>query len=283
MLLSLEVEELASVEPSVEDLISGAPEATLKAIRDSSEPSSRGTAKAGLLKESFAVFRAVAEGLPVADVRAGILDGRLFQKTSVATRQSIWMALRHRYFSIDPFVSRSLAAACLSGCDSVEFRSLAYLYWAVRDRVVFEFVTGPIWKQWQSGLVSVRREDFLAFIDQLSEEHPNVKHWRESTRIRLCQNVLTALSDFGLLKGIHRKTIQQPGVALETLFHLLTLLWAEGTRGAAIIAAPDWRLLLLSEAQVAEYLAQMARNGWIRFERSGRVVILEMRRTLETR
>ena len=274
---------MASVEPSVEESISGALADAPRVIRDSAEPSSRGTAKAGLLKESFAVFRAVAEGLPLADVRAGILDGRLFQKTSIATRQSIWMALRHRYFSRDPLVARSLAAASLSGSDSVEFRSLAYLYWAVRDRVVFEFVTGPIWNHWQAGSVSVRREDFLAFIDRLSEQHPTVKHWRESTRIRLCQNVLTALRDFGLLKGIQRKAIQQPGVALETLFHLLTLLWAEGARGAAIIAAPDWRLFLLSETQVAEYLAQMARSGWIRFERSGRVVILEMRRTLEIR
>jgi hypothetical protein len=263
--------------------IFGTLESALREIRDRAEPSSRGTAKAGLSEESFAVFQAVAEGLPLADVRAGILDGRLFQKTSIATRQSIWMALRHRYFSIDPFVSRSLAAASLSGRDSVEFRSLAYLYWAVRDRVVFEFVTGPIWQHWQAGLVSVRREDFLTFIDGLSEEHPGVRHWRESTRIRLCQNVLTALRDFGLLKGIKRKTIQQPGVALETLFHLLTLLWAEGARGAAIVAAPDWRLFLLSEGQVAEYLAQIARNGWIRFERSGRVVILEMSRTLEIR
>jgi hypothetical protein len=149
--------------------------------------------------------------------------------------------------------------------------------------VVFEFVTGPIWKHWQSGSVSINREDFLAFVDQLSEEHPSVKHWRESTRIRLCQNVLTALRDFGLLSGIQKKSIQQPGVALETLFHLLAVLWAEGAKGAAIIAAPDWRLFLLSETQAAEHLAQMARKGWIRFERSGRVVILEMRRILEIR
>jgi hypothetical protein len=274
---------LATAEPFVEDAIPGDLEDALRLVRDRTEPSSRGTAKAGLLRESFAVFRAVAEGLPLADVRAGILDGRLLQKTSIATRESIWMALRHRYFSVDPFVSRSLAAAGLSGCDSVEFRSLAYLYWAVRDRVAFEFVTGPIWKHWQSGSVSVRRDDFLAFIDRLSEKHSNVKHWRESTRIRLCQNVLTALRDFGLLKGIQQKTIQQPGVALETLFHLLSLLWAEGTRGAAILAAPGWRLFLLSETQVAGHLAEMARNGWIRFERSGRIVILDMRRVLEIR
>lgn len=193
------------------------------------------------------------------------------------------MALRHRYFSVDPLVAYSLTQAAALGLDSVEFRSLAYFYYAIRDRVVLEFVTGPIWNKWRTGSPLIDRGDFLDYVDRLSTQHPGVKRWRESTRIRLCQNVFTALRDFGLLRGIQKKAIQQPGVALETLFHLLAVLWAEGARGAAVLAAPDWRLFLLSETQVAESLAEMARNGWIRFERSGRVVILEMRRTLEIR
>jgi hypothetical protein len=228
------------------------------------------------------VFQALDNGLPLPDVRAALLDGRLFQKTSIATRQSIWMALRHRYLSI-PVVASTLVAASRSGQDSAEFRSLAYLYYSLRDRVVFDFITSTIWTKWRTGSAVIERVDFLGFVDHLSVDHPGVKRWRETTRIRLSQNVLTALRDFSLLKGIHRKTIQQPSVALETLFHVLAILWAEGARGAAIIAAPDWRLFLLSEAQVAEYLAEMARAGWIRFERSGRVVILEMLRTLEIR
>jgi hypothetical protein len=279
----LEVEELESVEPSTGEAVPCPSGDALRGIRERAEPSSRGTAKSGLLKESFAAFQAVADGLPLTEVRAAILGGRLFQKTSIATRRSIWMALRHRYLSVDPFVSSSLATASRSGLDSVDFRSLAYLYYALRDRVVFEFVTGPIWNKWRSGSPLIDRAAFLNYVEKLSTEHPRVKRWRESTRIRLCQNVFTALRDFGLLKGIRKKTIQQPGVALDTLFHLLAILWAEGSRGAAVLTAPDWRLFLLSETQVAESLAQMARNGWIRFERSGRVVILEMSRTMEIR
>jgi hypothetical protein len=265
----------------MEELADRASNDGLRTIRDIAEPSSRGTAKGGLIKETCSVFAAIQDGLTLANVRSAILDGRLFQKTSVETRRSIWMALRHRYFSVDPVVARSLAAASRSGPDSIEFRSLAYLYYALRDRVVFEFVTGPIWHRWRSGSTTIDSAEFSTFEDALAADHANVKRWRESTRIRLGQNVLTALREFGLLKGIQRKTIQQPGVALETLFHLLSILWAEGAQGAAIISAPDWRLFLLSETQVADYLAQMARMGWIRFERSGRVVILEFRRGLE--
>jgi hypothetical protein len=72
----------------------------LRSIRDQQDPSSRGTAKGGLVAESFAVFQEILQGLPASEVRSGILDGRILQKTSIATRRSIWMALRHRYFYV---------------------------------------------------------------------------------------------------------------------------------------------------------------------------------------
>ena len=255
--------------------------AALRAIRDLSALSSRGTAKGALLSESFAVFRALSEGFPTGEVRSGVLDGKLLQRTSIATRRSIWMALRHRYFSVNSYVTRSLAAATRFGAESIEYKSLAYLYYAVRDRAVFELVTGPIWDKWRTGSSSLEPSDFFSFVETLSAEHDSVKHWRESTRIRLGRNIFAALRDFGLLVGTQKKSIQQPGVSAETLFHLLSILDAEGLRGGSILAAPDWRLFLLTETQVAGHMVELARNGWIRFERSGRIVILEMHRTLE--
>jgi hypothetical protein len=266
---------------SMEELASHASDDSLKTIREIGEPSSRGTAKGGLLKESCAVFAAIQEGLPLADVRSAILDGRLFQKTSIATRRSIWMALRHRYFSIHPYVARSLARATTSGADSLEYKSLAYLYYALSDQVVFEFVTGLVWGKWRSGSSLLEPADFSAFVAVLSSEHASANRWRESTKIRLGRNIFAALRDFGLLTGTQKKSIQQPGVAPETLFHLLSILHAEGLRGSSLLAAPDWRLFLLSETQVVAHMVELARSGWIRFEKSGSVVILEMRRSLE--
>lgn len=264
-----------------EDLAGLASDDDLTTIREIAEPSSRGTAKGGLLKECCAVFAAIQDGLPLVDVRSAILDGRLFQKTSIETRRSIWMAFKHRYFSVPPYVARSLAQATTFGADSLEFKSLAYLYYALRDRVVFEFVTGTVWEKWRSGSSSLEPADFFAFVAALSSEHASANRWRESTKIRLGRNIFAALRDFGLLTGTQKKSIQQPGVAAETLFHLLSILHAEGLRGRSLLAAPDWRLFLLSETQVVAHMVELARGGWIRFEKSGRIVILEMQRSLE--
>jgi hypothetical protein len=253
----------------------------LRNIRDKAAFSSRGTGKGALLEESYAVFKAVEHGLPLAEVRSGVIDGKLFQKKSIATRRSIWMALRHRYLTADPYVVRSLANATQYGAQSLEYKSLGYLYYTLRDRTVFDLVTGPIWEKWRSGSSSLDPSDFISFVESLSAEHPSVKQWRESTKIRLGRNIFAALRDFGLLVGTQKKSIQQPGVSQETLFHLLSILDAEGLRGGSLLAARDWRLFLLTETQVVGHMVDLARNGWIRFERSGRVVILEMQRSLE--
>jgi hypothetical protein len=74
---------------STEEVANQAWDEGLKTVREIAEPSSRGTAKGALLKESWAVFDAIQDGLPLVDVRSAILDGRLFQKTSIETRRSI--------------------------------------------------------------------------------------------------------------------------------------------------------------------------------------------------
>ena len=85
-------------------------------------------------------------------------------------------------------------------------------------------------------------------------------------KIRLGRNIFAALRDFGLLVGTQKKSIQQPGVSQETLFHLLSILDAEGLRGGSLLAARDWRLFLLTETQVVGHMVELARNGWIRLK-----------------
>jgi hypothetical protein len=92
---------------------------------------------------------------------------------------------------------------------------------------------------------------------------------------------LAALRDFGVLNGIYSKQIQRPIVSAETVFHLLCVLLTEGHHGREVIEAPDWRLFLWTEDDVGKALADLAQRRWIRFERGGRTVILELVRVAE--
>lgn len=251
-------------------------------IRDTSPISSRNTSKGALVKETYILFRAVDAGLSVSAVRQSILETGIIQKTSYETRRRIWDAIKHRYLSVHPeWVAQSLADASRLGAESSEYLSLAYLYFVLRDRLVFSIVTELIWGKWRQQTTTISRGDIVQLLEKMAEDHPQIKQWRESTRLRLASSILAALRDFGLLRGIQKKHIQRPLVASTTVLHLLYILLSEGLEGRKILEAPDWRLFLWTEVDVARALGELAQQQWIRFEKSGSIVILELKRLPE--
>ena len=120
----------------------------------------------------------------------------------------------------------------------------------------------------------------MRFIRDLADKDPKVNAWSETTKKRLASSLLASLRDFGLLKGTATKTIQRPPVALETAYHLLCILWAEGKSGREIINAPDWRLFLWSETDIVQALAQLDQQGRVQFEKSGQTVMLQLPNTM---
>lgn len=263
--------------PSAQQLCSA-----LSRVRDVGSFSSRNSSKGALLNEAFLLLSAFGKGQTVAELREQAVRGQMLSRGSYETRQRIWDSLNHRYFAPGlPWIIRGLASASGAGATSPEFVSLAYLYYSLRDRLTFELVTGLIWERWLARSLTISSSDAAGFLERSSLQHPEVKKWSESTRTRLVRSILAALRDFGLLQGIYTKQIQRPVVAPETVFHLLCILLAEGCHGRAVIEAPDWRLFLWSEDDTAKALADLAQRRWVRFERAGRTVILELIRIPE--
>jgi len=255
----------------------------LNGLRDAGAFSSRNTSKGALLNEAFLLFKAMREnGSSMTELRESVLRGQAFPRASFENRQRIWDCIHHRYFAPGiPWVTASLAAATVSGAGAPDFVSLAYLYFTLRDHLTFTLVTRVLWEQWRARSLAISVANVLEFLDGESKNHPAIKKWSPSTRTKVAQSNLAALRDFGVLSGIYSKQIKRPSVSSETVFHLLCVLMAEGRHGRAVIEAPDWRMFLWSEDDTAKALAELAQRRWIRFERGGRTVILELIRTPE--
>jgi hypothetical protein len=246
--------------------------------RDPGGYSTRNSSKGSLIAEAQLVFRTIASAKSVAELRSACLDGTLLRHAARETRERIWDALHWRFFAWEPprWVLKDLAAAAINEVTSVRFVGLLYLHFARRDRLTYDFVTEKIWTLWKDGVRVVRRSDVADFL--VERGNTQSARWRESTRAKLAGNVLSALRDFGLLTGVQRKCLQRPVVAPEVALHLCRLLHAEGLRGRALLEACDWRLFLWDIDDTSQALAQLAQRGEIRFERSGRTVVLDVPR-----
>lgn len=249
----------------------------LGTLRDQPPLSSRLTMAGALIHETYRLFEVFPQLTDLEAVREAIIDKNLLHKTSYNRRRIMWIALHHRYLTPAPqWVGGALAQASTYGNQSPEFLSLAYLYFALRDRLTFQFITELIWPTWQQGSIRLTHRDATLFIRDMASEDQGVNDWSEATKKKLASSLLSSLRDFGLLKGTATKTIQRPPVALETAYHLLCILWAEGKSGREIINAPDWQLFLWTETDVVQALAQLDQQGRVQFEKSGQTVMLQL-------
>jgi len=250
-------------------------QATVSPIRDTGPYSSRNSSKGALIEEAGLVVGALALGLSVDEVRDRALNGVLFEQRSRNNRERIWDSLHHRYLTHRlEWVLASLEEAYARGPHSQEFVSFLYLHYALRDSLTFDFITQSLWERWTNDRLSVSREDVLYRMDKTPESQPNVRRWKEGTRVKLATSTLTALRDFGVLKGKKKKVLLRPVLPLFTAEHLLRLLTAEGIGGLDILLDVSWRLFFYTEEDVADTLHKLAQERRIQFERAGSTVVL---------
>lgn len=255
---------------------------SIKGIRDVGTYSSRNSSKGALIPEAFAIFKEIRNEIDVVKLRRQVLVENCLHKRSFETRRKIWYAIFHRYLSTAPnWVGRCLSISTSCGIASPEFVSLAYLHFSIRDRVIFDFITGPVWTNWKSHTTYVERGDVLRFFEERSKTNPQVKRWSDTTRKKLAGNVLSSMRDFGVLRGSQKKYIQRPSIAAETVYHLLCILIAEGKEGRSIIEAPDWRLFLWDEHEISDALLDLSQKRWIDFEKVGKTTMLKILRLPE--
>lgn len=245
-------------------------------IRDLGPYSSRNTSKGALIEETGQIIAALSSGLLLGEVRNRALEGNILKQRTRISRKRVWQLIHYRLFAHKiPWVLEDFKKAYLKGRHSSDFITLLYLHYSLRDRLTFDFVTKIIWQSWNQRKLDISRNDILAFLDTLSEAQPQVARWTLSSRRKLAGSILTALRDFGLLKGSQKKKIHKPLLPLSTAEHLLQILISEGLRGSEAVDDPTWRLFLLSADEVSNVLYQLSQTKLIRFERSGHTVVLD--------
>ncbi len=246
-------------------------------IRQHDQYSLRNTIRAGCVHECWLFFNELAKGAASEEVRRDLADGVILGNYAYSTRRALWKIFRTRYLNISsPWVRSELISASQHGPESPEFISLLYLYFILRDKLAFEFVVDVIWAKWLAHDLAIGSEDCSRFFIQLSQGNDSLPKITAESKGKLIRNTVSTLQDFGLVTGTKHRVISRPPVVPRTAFHLARLLTLEGLSGKEIVEAKDWRIFLWDRHDISRMLIKLAQEQWIRYEKSGQIVILEI-------
>ena len=244
-------------------------------IREVSLYSTRCTKQGALVQETRRILQELCTGVTLREVRDNVLSGVVIPQKSRNTRRHIWSAFTYRFLTDSPrWVINELISAA-SDQDGTKLLSLNYLYFCLRDQFTFDFVTNVVWPNRATPNFLLSRYDVLSFLDLASETQLHVKRWSTSTRSKLASMVQSALRDFQVLQGSHRKRVSIPALPPSTVVHLMRILYSSGLKRDEVFDAPHWQLFLRNQDSILDLLRTDPDTWGIKFERIGGSIVFE--------
>ena len=150
------------------------------------------------------------------------------------------------------------------------------IYYHYSQDSLVKLLTGEfLYPKYESGILSVSRDDVIEFIDGLENEYPEVKEWTENTKQKVASHYLAALKNFGILEGKQKKEFKYIRAPNEVVAYVLYRLFDEGLSGVdEVVSSDEWRLLFLDEEETRERIMDISPT-YVEYEKRGSVERLE--------
>ena len=215
--------------------------------------------------------------LASAEYRARVIDENRLAKSSMAARAKLWKELKARYRldASDPLFGAFWTE--WKRCASEAERSLtAYIFFALNDRLVADLGTEWLYPLLRRAPAEIRLADVAAFIERAFRAHPEAREWSAETRLAVAQKYTASIRDFGLARGIVRKTSIRPALYGGPVRLLVRGLRLAGVAPLDLVQASAFRLLCLDTTEVIDALGELNRVGELRFRMQGNIVELDV-------
>lgn len=161
--------------------------------------------------------------------------------------------------------------------DHHAFTEACYFETARTDSLLAAFAEGPIWAWWHIGKAIVTAGDVCAWLEDQAKEKMTPM-WSPGVRERAARNLLSALRDFGVLRGVSGSPHKEIGSPAMSARGFAYVAWREHELGAssrALVSSTMWRRWLLDTEAVMAMFDRVARLGLLRFSSAGSVVRID--------
>jgi BrxA len=116
----------------------------------------------------------------------------------------------------------------------------------------------------------VRVDEACAWVERKLKDAG--QHWSPIVALKVARGLLSALRDFGILKGRARKQVAPAYLPLESFAYIAFALHRLGASGERLLTHPDWRLFLLPAKAVELLFLEAHQYHFLGYQAAGRII-----------
>jgi Putative inner membrane protein (DUF1819) len=228
--------------------------------------------KAGaLLSDTKTLLADWDEALSVQENLNRIRRENIFGKASRSRIEDILAIFRQRYL-ISETVSRSLVALVKGGFPAEGLDRVLYFYATQSDSLLHDIVTQAFVQYRVKGKTDVTVDDIQTVVREWVTEGKTITQWSEITQLRVAQEVLSSLRDFGVLQGASHKRLAPIYLPLEAFAYLAYYLQQQQPSGELLLHHPEWALFFLAHQAVEQLFLEAHQRRLLEYHAAGSVI-----------
>lgn len=155
------------------------------------------------------------------------------------------------------------------GASASMVRPIYYWFTALAEPIAYDFCCEYLSAQRSNG---VRAIDVKAAASWICSRNLN---WSETVTIKVTRALLAAFRDFGVLDGKAKKWIASPHLPTPAFAYIAFCMHHSlGVAARNILAHPDWRLFMLTPADVERLLLEAHQQRFLEYHAAGSVIRL---------
>jgi hypothetical protein len=228
-----------------------------------------------MIEETYAVFAA----WDFDRTKRENLD-RLREENFIGASSATWLrdvakVLNRRF---DPAGrDRSLIELAKHGLSLAEWKPLLLWHMTRDEFLVRDFLTTWLYAAYESGTFRVHLEDVEGYLSGIGQRGGTTEHaWSEQTTKRVAAGLLKIAVDFGLLRGSVAKDFASFHLPEKSFLYLLHAVRDAQQSPRKVVSSPDWRLFLMSPADVEHELLRLHQFRQLDYQVAGSLVQLSL-------
>jgi hypothetical protein len=217
------------------------------------------------------LVRAWDESLGSSPNRQSLLGNILGKASRARAADTYRRAFLPRFIQGDPREAWRIVQPLESRDFPLEIvRPIYYWVTARSEPLLRDFVLEKLPEYVAAPYKQVRVEDTCAWIEKKLKEAG--QRWSPIVTLKVARGLLSALRDFGLLKGRAKKQIAPAYLPLESFAYIAFVLHSLGASGESLLTHRDWWLFLLSPRTVELLFLEAHQHHFLGYQAAGRII-----------